>query len=51
MWQSLISMRYGVVSESYAREHHAMWYYGRERALQLWEQHKAEQAEPGTSQA
>ena len=42
MWQSLISMRYGVVSESYAREHHAIWYYGRERAMQLWEQHKAE---------
>lgn len=42
MWQSLVSMRYGVVSESYAREHHAIWYYGRERAMQLWEQHKAE---------
>lgn len=44
MWQSLVSMRYGVVSESYAREHHAIWYYGRERAMQLWEQHKAEAA-------
>jgi formate dehydrogenase subunit gamma len=42
MWQSLVSMRYGVVSESYAREHHAIWYYGRERAMELWEQHKAE---------
>jgi formate dehydrogenase subunit gamma len=42
MWQSLVSMRYGVVSESYAREHHAIWYYGRERAMQLWEKHKAE---------
>jgi formate dehydrogenase subunit gamma len=41
MWQSLISMRYGVVSESYAREHHAMWYYGRERALKMWEEHQA----------
>jgi len=41
MWQSLVSMRYGVVSESYAREHHAMWYYGEERAKKLWEEHKA----------
>mgnify|MGYP001818510161 CR=1 FL=1 len=45
MWQSLVSMRYGVVSESYAREHHAMWYYGEKRARELWEQHKAEQEE------
>ena len=43
MWQSLVSMRYGVVSESYAREHHAMWYYGEKRARELWEQRKAEQ--------
>jgi len=28
MWQSLVSMRYGVVSESYAREHHGKWYWG-----------------------
>jgi formate dehydrogenase subunit gamma len=42
MWQSLVSMRYGVVSESYAREHHAIWYYGRDRAMQLWEQDKSE---------
>jgi formate dehydrogenase subunit gamma len=45
MWQSLVSMRYGVVSESYAREHHAIWYYGRKRAMQLWEEHKAETAQ------
>jgi formate dehydrogenase subunit gamma len=45
MWQSLVSMRYGVVSESYAREHHAIWYYGRKRAMQLWEQHKTEKAQ------
>jgi formate dehydrogenase subunit gamma len=37
MWQSLVSMRYGVVSESYAREHHAMWYYGEKRAKEMWE--------------
>ncbi len=42
MWQSLVSMRYGVVSESYAREHHAMWYYGEKRAKQMWEQRKKE---------
>lgn len=42
MWQSLVSMRYGVVSESYAREHHAMWYYGEERAKKMWEEHRAE---------
>ena len=40
MWQSLVSMRYGVVSESYAREHHAMWYYGEKRAKELWEEHQ-----------
>jgi hypothetical protein len=33
-------MRYGVVSESYAREHHAQWYYGKERAMKMWEEHK-----------
>jgi formate dehydrogenase subunit gamma len=44
MWQSLVSMRYGVVSESYAREHHAMWYYGEKRAKELWEQRQSEGA-------
>lgn len=44
MWQSLVSMRYGVVSESYAREHHSMWYYGEERAKKMWEQRQAEGA-------
>jgi formate dehydrogenase subunit gamma len=42
MWQSLVSMRYGVVSESYAREHHAVWYYGEERAKQMWEERHAQ---------
>jgi formate dehydrogenase subunit gamma len=42
MWQSLVSMRYGVVSESYAREHHAMWYYGEKRAKEMWEKRKLE---------
>jgi len=36
-----VSMRYGVVSESYAREHHALWFYGEKRARELWEQRKA----------
>jgi formate dehydrogenase subunit gamma len=40
MWQSLISMRFGVVSESYAREHHATWFYGEERARKLYEEKK-----------
>jgi formate dehydrogenase subunit gamma len=42
MWQSMISMRFGVVSESYAREHHAKWYYGEKRAKQMWEAHQRE---------
>jgi formate dehydrogenase subunit gamma len=41
MWQSLVSMRYGVVSESYAREHHAIWFYGEKRAKEMWEKRKA----------
>lgn len=41
MWQSLVSMRYGVVSESYAREHHAMWYYGEKRAKEMYEARNA----------
>lgn len=40
MWQSLVSMRYGVVSESYAREHHALWFYGEKRAKEMWRTHK-----------
>ena len=37
MWQAMVSMRFGVVSESYAREHHASWFYGQERARKAWE--------------
>jgi formate dehydrogenase subunit gamma len=44
MWQSLVAMRYGVVSESYAREHHGKWYYGKERAMEIWEQHQTQDA-------
>jgi formate dehydrogenase subunit gamma len=44
MWQSLVSMRFGRVAESYAREHHAKWYYGEKRAKEMWEQQQAEGA-------
>jgi formate dehydrogenase subunit gamma len=44
MWQSLVSMRYGYVSESYAREHHAKWFYGEEAAKKMYEEEKAAQA-------
>jgi formate dehydrogenase subunit gamma len=47
MWQSLVSMRFGSVSESYAREHHAMWYYGEKRARQMWEAEHKKQKEQG----
>jgi formate dehydrogenase subunit gamma len=42
MWQSLISMRFGRVPESYAREHHGKWYYGEERAMEMWQKQRAE---------
>jgi formate dehydrogenase subunit gamma len=49
MWQAMVSMRFGVVSESYAREHHAKWYYGEKRARELWqaylEEKEAEEAQ------
>jgi formate dehydrogenase subunit gamma len=41
MWQSLVSMRYGVISEGYARAHHAVWYYGEKRAMEMWERERA----------
>jgi formate dehydrogenase subunit gamma len=44
MWQSLVSMRFGYVSESYAREHHAKWLYGEEAAKKMYEEEKAAQA-------
>jgi formate dehydrogenase subunit gamma len=47
MWQSLVSMRYGYVSESYAREHHAKWLYGEEMAKKMYEEEKAAQAKGG----
>lgn len=47
MWQAMVSMRFGVISESYARKHHSKWYYGEKRAKELWEKHKAEGEDDG----
>jgi formate dehydrogenase subunit gamma len=52
MWQALVAMRFGVISDSYAREHHAKWYYGEKRAKEMWEaQHRAPGAEVEPSRA
>jgi formate dehydrogenase subunit gamma len=40
MWAGLVSMRFGVTSAAYAQEHHALWYYGKERADEIYEAHK-----------
>ncbi len=45
MWAGLVSMRFGVTSAAYAQEHHALWYYGKERAEEIYEAHKAERSE------
>jgi len=42
MWQGLVSMRFGVVSESHARERHAKWYFGKKRGKELWKAHLEE---------
>jgi formate dehydrogenase subunit gamma len=49
MWQSLISMRFGVVSESYAREHHGKWYaeHDDEFAQEMAEKAAADKASDG----
>jgi formate dehydrogenase subunit gamma len=44
MWAGLVSMRFGVTSATYAQEHHALWYYGPERAREIYEAQKAEKA-------
>ena len=41
MWAGLVSMRFGVTSAAYAQEHHALWYYGPERAEEIYEDKKA----------
>jgi formate dehydrogenase subunit gamma len=51
MWQAMVSMRFGVISESYAREHHAKWFYGPTRAKALWEKRREEEKEAKTSEA
>lgn len=47
MWAALVSMRFGVTSAEYAAEHHARWFYGRKRALEIWEAKKAGAARHG----
>jgi formate dehydrogenase subunit gamma len=44
MWAGLVSMRFGVTSAAYAQEHHALWYYGEEKAKEIYEAEKSEQA-------
>ena len=45
MWAALVSMRFGVTSAEYAAEHHAKWFYGPKRAVEMWEaQKRAKQA-------
>jgi formate dehydrogenase subunit gamma len=43
MWAGLVSMRFGVTSAAYAQEHHALWYYGPERARHMYETQEAAQ--------
>jgi formate dehydrogenase subunit gamma len=45
MWAGLVSMRFGVTSADYAAEHHAKWYYGPKRALEMYEAKKKQSAE------
>jgi formate dehydrogenase subunit gamma len=44
MWAGLVSMRFGVTSAAYAQEHHALWYYGEEKAKEIYEAKKSERA-------
>jgi formate dehydrogenase subunit gamma len=44
MWAGLVSMRFGVTSAAYAQEHHALWYYGPDKAREIYEAQKAELA-------
>jgi formate dehydrogenase subunit gamma len=44
MWAGLVSMRFGVTSAAYAQEHHALWYYGEDKAKEIYEAKKAERA-------
>ncbi len=47
MWAALVSMRFGVTSAEYAAEHHAKWYYGPKRAMEIYEARKREAARSG----
>ncbi len=44
MWAGLVSMRFGVTSAAYAQEHHALWYYGEDKANEIYEAKKSERA-------
>ncbi len=44
MWAGLVSMRFGVTSAAYAQEHHALWYYGEDKAKEIYEAKKSERA-------
>jgi formate dehydrogenase subunit gamma len=48
MWAGLVSMRFGVTSAAYAQEHHALWYYGKKRAEEIYEAQKAERSKDET---
>ena len=47
MWAALVSMRFGVTSADYAAEHHAKWYYGPARAMEMYAAKKKAHAEKG----
>jgi hypothetical protein len=44
-------MRFGKVTDSYAREHHAAWYYGEEKAWKMFEEGKAAAAPAAAQQS
>jgi len=45
MWAALVSMRFGLTSADYAAEHHAKWYYGPKRAMEIYKAEKKEASE------
>ena len=51
MCSALVGMRFGKVTDSYAREHHAAWYYGEEKAWQMFEEGKAAAAPAAAQQS
>jgi formate dehydrogenase subunit gamma len=47
MWAGLVSMRFGVTSADYAAEHHAKWYYGPKRAMEMYKAKRESASEAG----